>query len=116
MEDHHMNNNDDFAKNVSKKLDQLAHSHQNKHRVMQHVFTQIEQPTKRITPIWKMTGFALAAVATGFLVFPNVTTLSTKGQNTQTMMNTNTTKLSPQMVEDLEMVMVFGEDTHSHGS
>lgn len=116
MEDHHMSHNDDFAKNVTQKLDKLAHAHRNKQRVMQSVLAEITTPSKKLAPVWKVTGFAIAAALAGIVIFPNTMNLATKGHNTQTMINTNTTKLSPQMVDDLEMVMVFGEDSHTHGS
>ncbi|RSP70305.1 hypothetical protein EA729_13005, partial [Acinetobacter baumannii] len=61
---------------------------------------------------WKMTGFALAAAITGFVILPNSVDMLDKPQN-QVVVNP---KLSPQMVEDLEMLMVLGEDKVQHGS
>ena len=59
-----------------------------------------------------MTGFALAAAITGFVILPNSVEIVGKPQN-QVIVNP---KLSPQMVEDLEMLMVLGEDKVQHGS
>jgi hypothetical protein len=59
-----------------------------------------------------MTGFALAAAITGIVVLPNSIDLADKPQN-QVIVNP---KLSPQMVEDMEMLMAFGEDRVPHGS
>jgi hypothetical protein len=62
--------------------------------------------------LWKMSGFALAAAIAGFVVLPNSVTLDEKPHNQVV----STPKLSPQMVEDLEMLLVLGEDTVPHGS
>ena len=59
-----------------------------------------------------MSGFALVATITGFVILPNAVTLNETPQ-TQVV---SVPKLSPQMVEDLEMLMVLGEDKAPHGS
>ncbi|MBP6113291.1 MAG: hypothetical protein KA474_00925 [Acinetobacter sp.] len=109
-----MKNNDEFAKQVTAKLDQLAHNHRNKAVVMDHVLEKIQ--TKSITSQfmnWKITGFALAAAITGFVVLPNAVDFGEKPNTQQVIVSP---KLSPQMMEDLEMLSVFGEDKVVHGS
>lgn len=107
-------NNDDFAKSVTSKLDQLAQNHRNKAVVMENVLDQIQdKPWSSRFMNWKVTGFALAAAITGFVVLPNAVELKEQPTNQQVIA---TPKLSPQMMEDLEMLSVLGEDRSAHGS
>ncbi|MEB3753480.1 hypothetical protein [Acinetobacter sp. MD2(2019)] len=110
-----MNKNDDFADQITQQLEKLAQSHEQKKIVMQNVLEHVQAQRQRRQNMWKMTSFALAATLAGFLVVPNVFTHN-KPQSQQMIINTTGGKLSPQMVEDLEMVMVFGEDKNTHGS
>ncbi|MFW2066007.1 hypothetical protein ACG9ZB_05360 [Acinetobacter johnsonii] len=103
---------DDFLKQVTSKLDGLAQHHNNKPVVMQHVLDDIQDQKSSRYGLWKMSGFALAAAIAGFVVLPNSVTLDEKSHNQVV----STPKLSPQMVEDLEMLLVLGEDTVPHGS
>ena len=105
-------NHDDFTKKVTSKLDSLAHHHKNKTVVMIYVLDYNKQKPLSYYSDWKKTGFALAAAITGFVILPNSVDMLDKPQN-QVVVNP---KLSPQMVEDLEMLMVLGEDKVQHGS
>lgn len=106
-------NKDEFTKQVTSKLDQLAkEQHHSKMLVMNHVLDTVQKKPTSYYSIWKMTGFALAAAITGIVVLPNSIDLADKPQN-QVIVNP---KLSPQMVEDMEMLMAFGEDRIPHGS
>ena len=106
-------NKDEFTKQVTSKLDQLAkEQHHNKMLVMNHVLDTVQKKPTSYYSIWKMTGFALAAAITSIVVLPNSIDLADKPQN-QVIVNP---KLSPQMVEDMEMLMAFGEDRVPHGS
>lgn len=106
-------NKDEFTKQVTSKLDQLAkEQHHNKMLVMNYVLDTVQKKPTSYYSIWKMTGFALAAAITGIVVLPNSIDLAEKPQN-QVIVNP---KLSPQMVEDMEMLMAFGEDRVPHGS
>lgn len=106
-------NKDEFTKQVTSKLDQLAkEQHHNKMLVINHVLDTVQKKPTSYYSIWKMTGFALAAAITGIVVLPNSIDLADKPQN-QVIVNP---KLSPQMVEDMEMLMAFGEDRIPHGS
>ncbi|EEY94238.1 hypothetical protein HMPREF0026_01514 [Acinetobacter junii SH205] len=106
-------NKDEFTKQVTSKLDQLAkEQHHNKMLVMNYVLDTVQKKPTSYYSIWKMTGFALAAAITGIVVLPNSIDLADKPQN-QVIVNP---KLSPQMVEDMEMLMAFGEDRVPHGS
>ena len=103
---------DDFLKQVTSKLDGLAQHHKNKPVVMQHVLDDIQDQKSSRYGLWKMSGFALAAAIAGFVLLPISVTLDEKPQ----YQVVSTPKLSPQMVEDLEMLLVLGEDTVPHGS
>ena len=103
---------DDFLKQVTSKLDGLAQHHKDKAVVMNHVIEEIQDRDTSRYGLWKMSGFALAAAIAGFVVFPNSIEIAEKPQNQVVV----TPKLSPQMVEDLEMLMVLGEDKVPHGS
>ncbi|HEX5381725.1 MULTISPECIES: hypothetical protein [Acinetobacter] len=103
---------DDFLKQITSKLDGLAQQHKAKPVVMNHVLDHIQQKKSSRFVYFKMTGFALAAAIAGIVVLPNSIDMSEKPQNQVVV----TPKLSPQMVEDLEMLMVLGEDKVPHGS
>lgn len=106
--------NDDFAKQVTNQLDQLARHHRNKAVVMENVLEGIQKKSLLSSFMtWKTTGFALAAAITGFVVLPNAFDLQEQPNNQQVIVSP---KLSPQMMEDLEMLSVFGEENPAHGS
>ncbi|RKG33356.1 hypothetical protein D7V21_09250 [Acinetobacter guerrae] len=105
-------NRDDFTKQITSKLDGLARHHKHKSIVIAHVLDTIKQEPRSFYSIWRMSGFALAAAITGFVILPNSFDASDKPQN-QVIASP---KLSPQMVEDLEMLSVLGEDRVPHGS
>ncbi len=105
--------NDDFTKQVTSKLDDLARNHKNKAVVMNHVLEKIQDKSNSRYSMWKMGGFALAAAITGIAILPNAFEMAEKPHQQQAVVSP---KLSPQMVEDLEMLSVFGEDKSSHGS
>ncbi|ENV08887.1 hypothetical protein F966_02532 [Acinetobacter higginsii] len=104
---------DEFTKHVTSKLDQLAkEQHHNKMMVMNHVLDTVQKKPTSYYSIWKMTGFAFAAALMGFVVLPSSLQFADQPQN-QVIVNP---KLSPQMVEDMEMLLVLGEDKVPHGS
>lgn len=102
---------DDFLKQVTSKLDGLAQHHKDKPVVMNHVLEHIQDAQHSRFAFLKMSGFALAAAIAGVVVLPNI--VSHNEPQTQAV---STLKLSPQMLEDLEMLMVLGEDKVPHGS
>ncbi|MCH7294684.1 hypothetical protein [Acinetobacter higginsii] len=104
---------DEFTKHVTSKLDQLAkEQHHNKMMVMNHVLDTVQKKPTSYYSVWKMTGFAFAAALMGIVVLPSSLQLADQPQN-QVVVNP---KLSPQMVEDMEMLLVLGEDKVPHGS
>ncbi len=105
-------NQHDFQQQLRAKLDQLAQHHPQKPAVIEHVMQRVQSRKIAYFGLWKMTGFALAAAITGFVVLPSAIDLSDQNQN-KVMVNP---KLSPQMLEDLDMLSVMGEDHVVHGS
>lgn len=103
---------DDFLKQVSSKLDGLAQHHQEKPIVIENVLSKIEHKKSSRFGFLRLSSYALAAAITGFVVIPNATEYMRQTDN-QVVTNP---KLSPQMVEDLEMVLVLGEEEVPHGS
>jgi hypothetical protein len=79
---------------------------------MNHVLDIVEKKPVSYYSVWKMTGFALAAALTGIIIVPNSLQMMDKPQNQAV----TSPKLSPQMVEDMEMLMAFGEGKAPHGS
>lgn len=73
---------DEFTKQVTSKLDQLAKEQQhNKLMVMNHVLDSVQKKPTSYYSIWKMSGFALAAAITGIVILPNSLQLTDKPQN-----------------------------------
>lgn len=105
-----MNQHD--LKQLRAKLDQLAQHHPHKPMVIERVLQRIQPQQRGYFAIWKLTGFALAAAITGFVVLPSAVDVTDQNSN-QVVVNP---KLSPQMMEDLEMLSVLGEDVVIHGS
>jgi hypothetical protein len=103
---------DDYLKQVTSKLDHLAERPHDKAQVMNHVFAHIQQKKTSRYGLWKMSGFALAAAITGITILPYSNEITEPAVNQAVV----SPKLSPQMVEDLEMLMVLGEDRGPHGS
>lgn len=103
---------DDYLKQVTSKLDHLADRPHDKAQVMNHVFERIQHKKTSRYGLWKMSGFALAAAITGIAILPHSNDMTEQPVNQAVV----SPKLSPQMVEDLEMLMVLGEDRGPHGS
>ena len=103
---------DDYLKQVASKLDHLAHRPHDQAQVMNQVLDRIQQKKAARYGLWKMSGFALAAAVTGIAILPQSHDL-TDSQMNQAVVSP---KLSPQMVEDLDMLLVLGEDRGPHGS
>lgn len=103
---------DDFLKQLTHKLDRLAYHHQAKSQVMNHVLDQLEHKKTSRFGWLKLSGFAVAATLAGLVILPNSTEVTSQPHDQAVV----SPKLSPQMVEDLEMLMVFGEDNSVHGS
>lgn len=107
-----MSRNDNL-KSIRNQLNTLADQQKMaKAVVMQNVLNEIQDQKSSRYSMWRMSGFALAAAITGFIILPNSAVFDAQPE-TQVVV---TPKLSPQMIEDLEMLLVLGEDKVPHGS
>jgi len=105
--------NDHFNQQVTAKLDKLAQHHRNKAVVMENVLTEVQAKSWSRYGMWKITGFAAAAAIMGVVILPNAIDLNDGSYSQQVIASP---KLSPQMIEDLEMLSVFTEEKATHGS
>ncbi len=106
IEDDHMNQ-DNFNQKIIDALNQKAHQQQ-KQEVIDQVLIHIEEAA---TPKYNRhlsIGLALAAAITGLSIIPGI--IMTELPNSQDT-TAQTPKLSPQLADDLEMLLVLGEDT-----
>ncbi|KAA8732721.1 hypothetical protein F4V57_09150 [Acinetobacter qingfengensis] len=93
-------------------LNQKAQDHQHRHTVIDGVYARLEEKRHHRFNRWGVTGFALAAAITGIVIVPN----DVMQKNVQPQqVNVNSQKLTPQLADDLEMLLVMGED-NKHGS
>ncbi len=104
--------NDDLQHKIIAALNQKAKGHYRQHQVINGVFTRIAQKEHERFNRWGIAGFALAAAITGIVVVPNG--FFNDAQNPSQIV-VNTPKLTPQLADDLEMLLVLGEDI-THGS
>ena len=98
---------DDLNK-IIEALDHKAKHHSNKHIVMEGVFQKIEEKHHQRFNRWGIAGFALAAAITGITILPT----NMIPDSPETSANITTPKLTPQLADDLEMLLVLGEDTY----
>lgn len=104
---------DDLNKKVINALDQKAKTHEKRHVVINNVFAKVEQNRHHNLNRWGFASVALVAAITGFAILPT-NVLNEPDQPTNIAVNTST-KLTPQLADDLEMLLVLGEDA-THGS
>lgn len=106
-----MTPHDPFIHKIVQTLEKQAQQHPETDQVLKHVMHAVQQrPAKR--QVWAMSGFALAAAIAGMSLAPNLLSHQSAVQP-QTV---NTAKLSPQMIEDLEMLSLLGTETKKYGS
>lgn len=98
---------DDLNKKIVEALEDKAKHHSKKHAVMENVFQKIEEKHHHRFNRWGIAGFALAAAITSITILPTSVIQDTPESTVKA-----TPKLSPQLADDLEMLLVLGEDTH----
>lgn len=107
-----MTPHDPFIHKVIQTLEKQARHHPETNQVLEHVMSSIQQRPAARRHIWAMSGFALAAAITGISLAPTLLSHQPNGEP-QTV---STAKLSPQMIEDLEMLSLLGTETKKYGS
>lgn len=95
-------------------LNQQADNHRRRAELQAKVFARLEQPQRHsVLNRWGVAGLALAAALTGLSVIPDG---AFNRQEEQPQMTTGTpSKLTPQLADDLEMLLVLGEDSSRGG-
>ena len=99
---------DDLNKKIVKALEDKAQNHSKKHLVIDQVFHKIEEQKHHRFNRWGIAGFALAAAITGISIFPT----HVIDQQHEPALTMSTAKLTPQLADDLEMLLVLGEDSY----
>lgn len=102
---------DDFKQSIINALNNKA-KHMPRHAVAQKVFERLEEKRHEKYNRWGI-GLALAAAITGLSIVP--TTLITDNSQQDKAAVISIPKLTPQLADDLEMLLVLGEDV-THGS
>lgn len=100
-----MNSHDEFTQQMIAKLNQAARQHPDQQDVERYVLAEIAPRKAHRTRTWAMGGMALAAAITGITIIPSLVPNPHAEQMKQA---TISPKLSPQMIEDLEMLSLLG--------
>ncbi|XID75529.1 hypothetical protein ACF3NA_03040 [Alkanindiges sp. WGS2144] len=108
-----MNPHDEFTRKIIQTLDEEARQHPDQDMVLDHVMQAIRPRAAAKRHIWAFSGFALAAAITGISLAPNLLSQQPGTPSNQTVSNA---KLSPQMIEDLEMLSLLGMENKKYGS
>ena len=107
IEEHNMQH-DDLNTKIIKALEDKAQNHSKKHVVIDQVFNKIEEQKHQRFNRWGLAGFALAAAITGISIFPSHVVKPTN----EPVLSVSSAKLTPQLADDLEMLLVLGEDSY----
>lgn len=109
-----MSQHEEFTRNIVQKLEQAAQQHPEQELVLSYVMQAIKPRRVVIKQrTWAMSGFALAAAISGIALLPN---LISQQPNAQPNQIAESAKMSPQMIEDLEMLSLFGVESDKYGS
>lgn len=108
-----MTPHDEFTRNIVRTLEQGAEQHPDKEIVLTHVMQAIKPRQSANRRTWAIGGFALAAAISGISLAPN---LLSQQPNIQPNQIAESAKMSPQMIEDLEMLSLLGMESDKYGS
>lgn len=108
-----MNTHDEFTKQIISKLNQAAYQHPDQADVAKYVLAEITPRKSHKVRVWAMGGLALAAALSGITVIPTLLPNPHAEQMNQAVV---APKLSPQMIEDLEMLSLLGAESNNYGS
>ena len=101
-----MNQHDEFTRQIVQALNQLSQQHPNQADVARQVEQAIRPQRKQQTRKWAFGSLALAAALTGVTVAPHLIQVWHQDQVNQAV----APKLSPQMMEDMEMLSLLGTE------
>lgn len=108
-----MTPHDEFTQKIVRSLEQGAKQHPDQEVVLKHVMQAIRPVQTANRRNWVMGGFALAAAITGIGLLP---TLVSQQPDLQPNQIAESAKMSPQMIEDLEMLSLLGMENSKYGS
>lgn len=108
-----MTPHDEFTRTIVRTLEQGAEQHPDKGVVLTHVIQAIKPRHAANRRTWAMGGFALAAAITGIGLAPSLLSQQPSIQPNQIA---ESAKMSPQMIEDLEMLSLLGMENDNYGS
>ena len=108
-----MTPHDEFTRNIVRTLEQGAEQHPDKGIVLTHVMQAIKPRQSANRRTWAIGGFALAAAITGIGLAPNLLLQQPHIPSNQIA---ESAKMSPQMIEDLEMLSLLGMENDKYGS
>jgi hypothetical protein len=113
-EDTTMNPHDEFTRDIVKALNQIAQQHPHQVDIARQVELAMLQPQRKFhSRKWAFGGLALAAALTGFTVAPHLIQIWHQDQVNQA----TAPKLSPQMMDDMEMLSLLGTtENRNYGS
>ena len=104
---------DEFTQKIVHTLEQGAKQHPDQGLVLTHVMQAIRPRHAVNRRTWAISGFALAAAITGIGLAPS---LLSQQPNIQPNQIAESAKMSPQMIEDLEMLSLLGMESNKYGS
>ena len=108
-----MSRHDEFTRKIVHKLELGAQQHPDQDLVLTHVMQAIKPRPAVKQRTWAMGGFALAAAITGIGLMPSLLSFQPSIQPNQLA---DSAKMSPQMIEDLEMLSLLGMESDKYGS
>lgn len=108
-----MDRHDEFTRQIVHALNQQAKQHPSRQLVIDHVMVAVQPVKKHRLRTWSMTGLALAAAISGISIVPNFFANTHQEKLNEVVA---APKLSPQMIEDLEMLSLLGSENQKYGS
>lgn len=108
-----MERHDEFTQQIVHILNQHAKHHPARPMVIEHVMAAVKPVKKHRLRTWTMSGMALAAAISGISIVPNFFENAHQEKLNQVVA---APKLSPQMIEDLEMLSLLGSESQQYGS
>ena len=108
-----MERHDEFTRHIVQALNQQAKQHPARMLVVDHVMVAVKPVKRHRIRTWTMSGMALAAAISGISIVPNFFPNTHQEKLNEVVA---APKLSPQMIEDLEMLSLLGSENQKYGS
>lgn len=108
-----MDRHDEFTQHIVHVLNQQAKQHPARPLIVDHVMAAVKPAKKHRIRTWTMGGMALAAAISGVSIVPSFFPNAHQEKLNEVVA---APKLSPQMIEDLEMLSLLGAGNQNYGS